>query len=614
MSRAASATAVAGTVLVCLTAVLVASWTNWVEGLARALMVGAPIAVGLYARRRVPFARFGGLLVGVGVVWFVATLSNSPNEVVYSVGRIGGWFAEAAIVYAVLSFPTGRLPERVDRVLAGATGALVFALYLPTALLVDAYPVPTLFMSCSEDCPSNAFDVVSPEPGFVSDVVYPLRDLLLVAITIAVVLRLGARLRAATPVMRRTLEPVLLAAIFRLAALGGTILLRRLDLDEGVVNAGAWVVALALPVLAFAFLVGLVRWRLFVAGAMQRLATRLPGHAEPEQLQAALADAFDDPSIEIVYCLDDGWVDADGRPFVAPPVESGRWLTAVEDDGDRVAAIVHDAGLRNDDAFVATATSYALMTLDNQRLTAQARGLLHEVSESRARIQATADEERRRIERDLHDGAQQRLVALRIQLELEAEEAEPADAERAATLRRLGADVEEAIDEVRSLARGIYPAALDRGLADALRAAALRSPLPATVLVTGVGRYSREIETTAYFCCLEALQNAAKHAHGASAAVIELSDNGSAAGGGTRRWGGLRRRDRRPRLRPGEHARPPLRRGGRAGDRVESGPGRAHRHHDPARHCVVPREEQDDADLPSAREDALDRRRHVDRE
>ena len=532
MSRASSAAAVAGAALCCLTGVLVTAWStsryDWLEGLARALMVGAPIAVGLYARRRVPFARFGGLLVGVGVVWFVATLSNSPNEVVYSIGRVGGWFAEAAIVYVVLAFPTGRLPERVDRVLAAATAALVLLLYLPTALLVDAYPVPTLFMSCSEDCPSNAFDVVSPEPGFVSDVVYPLRELILVAITIAGVLRLGARLRAATPVMRRTLEPVLLAAIFRVGALGGAILLRRLDLDERVVHTGVWVVALALPVLCIAFLAGLVRWRLFVAGAMQSLATQLPGNAEPEQLRAALADAFDDPSIEIFYRLDDRWVDAHGRPFVPPAMASGRWLTEVEDDGARVAAIVHDAGLRNDDAFIATATSYALMTLENQRLTAQARGLLHEVSESRARIQATADEERRRIERDLHDGAQQRLVALRIELELEAEDAEPSDAERAATLRRLGADVEEAIDEVRSLAREIYPAALaDRGLPDALRAAALRSPLPATVLVTGVGRYSHEIETAAYFCCLEALQNAAKHAHGASAAVIELSDNGT---------------------------------------------------------------------------------------
>jgi signal transduction histidine kinase len=350
----------------------------------------------------------------------------------------------------------------------------------------------------------------------------------LITLTIAVAVRLGSRLRAATPVMRRTLEPVLLAAIFRVGALGLGIAARRLDVSDHALQGATWVVALALPVMAFAFLAGLVRWRLFVAGAMQRLATQLPGHAEPEQLRAALADAFDDPSIEIVYWLDDGWVDADGRPFAPPTVASGRWLTVVEDHGARVAGIVHDAGLRSDEAFVATATSYVLMTLDNQRLTAQASGLLHEVSESRARIQATADEERRRIERDLHDGAQQRLVALRIQLELEAEDAERGDAERAATLRRLGADVEEAIDEMRSLARGIYPAALaDRGLADALRAAALRSPVPTTVLATGVGRYSREIETTAYFCCLEALQNAAKHAHGASAAVIELSGDGA---------------------------------------------------------------------------------------
>src|SRR6185436_9686242 len=147
---------------------------------------------------------------------------------------------------------------------------------------------------------------------------------------------------------------------------------RRLDLSERMVQVATWVVALALPVMAFAFLAGLVRWRLFVAGAMQSLATQLPGHAEPEQLRAALADAFDDPSIEIVYWLDDGWVDADGRAFVPPPLAPGRWLTVVEDEGARVAAIVHDAGLRSDDAFVATATWYVLMTLDNQRLTAQA--------------------------------------------------------------------------------------------------------------------------------------------------------------------------------------------------------------------------------------------------
>ena len=170
------------------------------------------------------------------------------------------------------------------------------------------------------------------------------------------------------------------------------------------------------------------------------------------------------------------------------------------------------------------------MTLDNHRLSAQTSALLRAVRESRARIQSAADDERRRIERDLHDGAQQRLVALRIKLELAAERTDRGDAggaAGAAMLRALGEDVEQALDEVRSLARGIYPAPLaDRGLVEGLRAAALRNPLPTTVLAAGVGRHPREIESAAYFCCLEALQNVAKHAAGATAAVIEVRDDG----------------------------------------------------------------------------------------
>jgi signal transduction histidine kinase len=165
-----------------------------------------------------------------------------------------------------------------------------------------------------------------------------------------------------------------------------------------------------------------------------------------------------------------------------------------------------------------------MMALDNHRLSAQTSTLLREVRESRARIQAAADDERRRIERDLHDGAQQRLVALRMKLELAAESANG----DAAMLRGLGSDVEDALEEVRALASGIYPGPLaDRGLAEALRAAALRCPLPTTVLAVRVERYPPDIETAAYFCCLEAMQNAAKHAGGATAAVVDLFDNGA---------------------------------------------------------------------------------------
>jgi signal transduction histidine kinase len=532
-SRLRIAVAVLGMALTVAATLLVAHWStseyDWLEGLARGLIVGAPIAVGLYAYERPPFRRFGALLIGLGMIYFVVTLSNAPGELAYSVGRVAAWPAEVAVIYVVLAFPTGRLTSRADRVIVGVVAADILLLYLPTALLVDTYPVPSIFNACIDTCPDNAFDLVGQQPAFLADVIFPLREVVVIGAVVAATVRLGARLRDASHVMRRTLEPVLAVAIFRVAALGTAIFARRLDIDTDVVQIGGWLVSLALPAMAVAFLLGLVRWRLYVARAMQRLAIQMPGHAEPEQLRTALADAFDDPSIEIVYRLDGAgsqWVDARGEPFVPPDEGSGRCVSEVSDGNAPVAAIVHDAGLRDDDAFVATATSYALMTLDNQRLSAQARALLREVSSSRARIQATADDERRRIERDLHDGAQQRLVALRIQLELVAEETR--DADRAATLRRLGEDVDDAIEEVRSLARGIYPAVLaDRGLVEALRSAALQSPLPATVLAAGVGRYSREIETAAYFCCLEALQNATKHAAGATAVVIDASDNGT---------------------------------------------------------------------------------------
>ena len=162
-----------------------------------------------------------------------------------------------------------------------------------------------------------------------------------------------------------------------------------------------------------------------------------------------------------------------------------------------------------------------------QRRARALRERVEDLRGARERIIAAADEERRRIERDLHDGAQQRLVALRITLELAAERAD-ANGDDAGFLRRAGKEIEEALDEVRSLARGIYPGPLAaRGLVEALRSAALRSALPAVVIADGVGRYTREVEAAAYFCCLEAMQNAAKHARGASTMVIELSFNGA---------------------------------------------------------------------------------------
>ncbi|MBV9918120.1 MAG: sensor histidine kinase [Solirubrobacterales bacterium] len=151
--------------------------------------------------------------------------------------------------------------------------------------------------------------------------------------------------------------------------------------------------------------------------------------------------------------------------------------------------------------------------------------LLREVRESRARIIALADGERRRIERDLHDGAQQRLIALRIKLDAAAESLEDRDCETAGLLRNLGDQAQAALEELRSLARGVYPAALaDHGLIAAVHSAALHGPIPTTIVAQPGRRYRREVETTAYFCCLEAIQNTTKHAPRATEIRIALTE------------------------------------------------------------------------------------------
>jgi signal transduction histidine kinase len=503
----------------------------WLEAVARMLTVATPLAVGLFALRRPPFARFGALLLSAGVAWFLASLANADNATLYSIGRLSYWVFEALLIALLLAFPTGRIEHRLDRTLVWSAVLLVLVLYLPTALLVERYPTPAPMTSCEAGCPANALMVSGSEPAFIEDLVRPLRELLTIALFAMVALRLAQRLRAATRLRRRALAPVLAVAGLRCVAFGLTLLGRRVAPDDGVVEASMWLLAAGVPLTALAFLVGLLRWWVFMAHSSQRLVARLRAHPTPEDLRLALADAFDDPPLAIVYWLSNGeghWGDADGHRLNPPAPAPGRAVTKVL-DGDRlVAAIIHDSALQDEAAFVDTATSYAVMTFDHHRLTAETSSLLRAVGDSRARIQTAADEERRRIERDLHDGAQQQLIALRIKLELAAElmiEAPPSGAEEAAALRRFSDDVQAALEAVQSLAQGIYPSALaDYGLARALRSAALRNPLPTTVLARRVGRHSREIESAAYFCCLEALQNAAKHARGASAVVIELWD------------------------------------------------------------------------------------------
>jgi signal transduction histidine kinase len=216
-------------------------------------------------------------------------------------------------------------------------------------------------------------------------------------------------------------------------------------------------------------------------------------------------------------------MDSRGLPVQLPGPGSGRSVSEVRDRESVIAAIVHDEGLLARPELVQSGVALAAVVLDNQRLTADAEASARELTGSRARIAAGAALERRRIERDLHDGAQQRLVALRIELEL-AEELVHRDPELGASrLRELEHELDEALEELRSLAHGVYPPLLaDRGLAEALRSAAMRSPLRVEIQAHAVGRYGAEIESAVYFCVLEALQNVIKHARDARLVVVSF--------------------------------------------------------------------------------------------
>jgi signal transduction histidine kinase len=216
-------------------------------------------------------------------------------------------------------------------------------------------------------------------------------------------------------------------------------------------------------------------------------------------------------------------MDCWGRPVAAPEPAGGRAVSEVQRSGEVIAAIVHDDGLRARPELVRAGVSMAAVVLENQRLAAEAEAALRELQLSRARIAAGAEQERRRIERDLHDGAQQRLVALRIELEL-AEDVVLRDPELGVQrLRALEHEVEEALEELRALAHGVYPPVLaDRGLEHALRDVAMRSKIRVDLVTHDIRRFSTEIEAAVYFCVLEAIQNAHKHATGARRIVVGL--------------------------------------------------------------------------------------------
>jgi signal transduction histidine kinase len=284
----------------------------------------------------------------------------------------------------------------------------------------------------------------------------------------------------------------------------------------------------------FGFLIGLLRSRLAQGAAMSALISQVAQIPGEGPLRAALAEALGDPSLALAYWLPESerFVDALGHPVT---VEGPGW-TEVELQGRRIAAIAHDPALSDEPQLVRTAGAAAALALENQRLAAELRARIEELRASRARLVEAGDAERRRLERDLHDGAQSRLVALALKLRL-ARMKVPPDSEAAQLLDESSVELQDSLNELRELARGLHPAVLvDRGLNAAVRILASRAPVPVDIHALPPDPLPQPIELAVYFVVAEALTNVAKYARATTAAIsitaggdrvtVEVSDDG----------------------------------------------------------------------------------------
>ena len=272
-----------------------------------------------------------------------------------------------------------------------------------------------------------------------------------------------------------------------------------------------------------AILTGLTRERLFMAQGLAEFVSQLARdpRADPEAL---MATALHDSSLQIAYRRPGhgNYVDSSGSPIEELPPD--RAISVIERDHHPLAAVIFDRELADQERFVKAAGAAAVIRLERVQLEANLKTSTADLAASRIRLMETAHAERRRLERDLHDGVQQDLVGLRLKLEVVAEtvQDDPVRGQRALAL--LGEQMDDVLQSLRSLASGIYPSLLgERGLGDALKSATRNSPVPATVRAAGIGRYKEEIEIAVYFCCLEALQNVVKHAGNGATAALTLS-------------------------------------------------------------------------------------------
>jgi signal transduction histidine kinase len=491
------------------------------------------IVAGLVAWWRRPDTRLGPVMVVAGFAMFMSALSWSSGQLFWTVGLLCDFLPAVLFLHVFLAFPSGRLGAPFERalVVVAYIAAVGFSL---ARMLLGAFGPQNLLSLVDRPIHERLFEQIQ---------LLTISGIALVAF-VALIARRRSRSRPrwrsrAVLVDSFALALLLIVALFVSAAFSGWGF-------EHLRRATFFVIGLA-PV---AYLIELGQVRLARTGVGDLL-VELRDDPPPGDLRDALARALRDPSLTLAYWLPqfDSWADVDGQPVELPEPGGPRATTLIDRNGVVVAALLHDPSLRDEPDLVAAVSAAAGIALENGQLQAELRARVEELAGSRARVIDAEQKERQRLERNLHDGAQQRLVSLSLELGL-LEEQLVADPAAMARLDRARRAVARSLEELRDIARGIHPAVVSaHGLAVALEELTAHAPVPVDLTVALDTRLPEALEVAAYYLVCESLANIAKHAEATTATVtverneglliVEVVDDG-VGGADTERGTGLR--------------------------------------------------------------------------
>jgi signal transduction histidine kinase len=488
---------------------------RWGDALFLADNIAGFAAAGVYWLGRRPASLLGPALLATALVWALVALQSADNSLVFSLAVLADWPGTVATFFTLLAFPSGRLTGKLDRSVMVLVFAVLALFFLPYVLLSPVTTGGHPLAECAGGvCPPNALQMGSISPATLIDI-GKAESIGGVVVGAVVCFELVRRFRAGTRPRRRALFWIVVvgvpyATLFALRQLTAFVV----DAPPGVVETVRWSLAAVRLLLPWAFVASLLQGEVFAGAALERLVAGLEDGPDARRWERDVALALDDPTVRIaVWSEAEGsYLGLDGAAVRRDGAECS-WHGVDDHLGSRVAVIIHDPVLDDDPELLDAAGTATLISMESGRLE-------REIRDSRVRLLAVAGEERRRLERDLQEGAEQRLVALRVKLGLVAA---ADDSEQGQLIAEIGDELDATMDDLRSLAHGIYPSLLrSEGVASALRAAARRSPLPATVDAAGVGRLPADVESVVYFSCLEAMHNAAAHAGSDATIAVRL--------------------------------------------------------------------------------------------